>query len=47
MDVHPDEETNAPEREASTAFLETENSKVDEHLSTSEVGSRKEPAFSE
>ena len=39
MDVHPDEVTNALKREAPVAFLETENSKADEHLSASEVGS--------
>ena len=39
--------TNALEREAPAAFLETENSKADEHLSAAEVGSGKEPAFSE
>ena len=47
IDVHPDEVKNGPEREAPTAFLETENSKADEHLISAEVGSGKEPAFSE
>ena len=47
IDVHPDEVMNAPEREASATFLETENSNTDEHLSVAEVGSGKEPAFSE
>ena len=44
--VHPDEVTNASEREASTAVLETDNSKAGEHLSAVEVRSGKEPAFS-
>ena len=47
IDVHPDEVTNASKREASVTVLETDNSKVGEHLSTAEVGSGKEPAFSE
>ena len=36
-----------PKREASTAVLETYNSKVGEHLFTVEVGSGKHPSFSE
>ena len=47
IDVHPDEVTNTPEREAPAAVLETDNSKAGEHLSTTEVGLGKEPAFSE
>ena len=47
IDGHLDEVTNAPEREDPTTFLETENSKADEHLFTAEVGSGKEHAFSE
>ena len=47
IDVHPDEVTNMLEREAPVAFLETKNSKANEHLSVAEVGSGKEPAFSE
>ena len=47
IDVHSDEVTNAPEREAPIAFLEMENSKADEHLFAAEVGSGKEPTFSE
>ena len=39
--------TNVPDREAPAAFLETDNSKVGEHLSINEVGLGKEPAFSE
>ena len=39
--------TNAPEREAPATVLETDNSKVGEHLSATKVGSGKEPAFSE
>ena len=46
IDVHPDEVINAPERKAPVAFLETKNSKVDEHLSVAEVGWGKDPAFS-
>ena len=46
-DVHPDEVTNAPEREAPVAVLETGNSKVGEHLSAAEVGLGEEPTFSE
>ena len=45
--VHYDEVTNAFEREAPAAFLETDNSKADKHLSAVEVRSGKEPAFSE
>ena len=45
--VHSDEVTNASEREAPTTVLETDNSKAGEHLSIVEVGSGKEPAFSE
>ena len=46
IDVHPDEVTNALEKEAPAAFLKTKNSKANEHLYTVEVGSGKEPAFS-
>ena len=46
-DVHPDEVTNAPEREAPIAVLEMGNSKAGEHLSATEVGSGEEPNFSE
>ena len=46
IDVHPGEVTNVPEREAPAAVLETDNNKVGEHLSTAEVGSGKEHAFS-
>ena len=45
-DVHPDEVTNAPEREAPIAVLETDNSKAGEPLYAAEVGSGKEPTFS-
>ena len=45
--VHPDEVTNAPERVALVAVLETNNSKADELLSVVEVGSGKEPTFSD
>ena len=38
---------NVPDREAPAVVLETDNRKVGEHLSTTEVGSGKEPAFSE
>ena len=38
---------NVPDREAPDVFLETDNRKVGEHLSTPKVGSGKEPAFSE
>ena len=38
--------TNAPEREAPVAVLETDNNKVGEHLSVADVGSGKEPNFS-
>ena len=44
--VHPDEVTNVPEREAPIAVLETDNSKASEPLSTAEVGLGKEPTFS-
>ena len=46
IDVRPCEMTNAPEREAPAAVLETDHSKVGEHLSIAEVGPGKEPAFS-
>ena len=46
IDVHPDEVMNALERVAPVAFLETKNSKAGEHLSAVEVGSGKEPTFS-
>ena len=39
--------TNEPEREAPIAVLEMENSKAGEHLSAAEVGSGKEPTFSD
>ena len=39
--------TNAPEKEALAVVLKTDNSKVGEHLSSAEVGSSKEPTFSE
>ena len=42
-----DEVTNAPEREAPIAVLETGNSKAGEHPFATEVGSGKEPTFSE
>ena len=45
-DVLPDEETNAPEREAPIIVPETGNSKAGEHPSAVEVGSGKEPTFS-
>ena len=38
IDVHPGESMNAPEREALTAVLETDNSEAGEHLSAVEVG---------
>ena len=38
--------TNAPKREASTAFLKTDNNEVGEHLSAAEVGSGTELVFS-
>ena len=38
--------TNVPEREAPAVVLETDHSKVSEHLSTAEVGPGKEPPFS-
>ena len=46
IDVRPGEMTNAPEREAPVAFLETDHSKVGEHLSAPEVVPDKEPALS-
>ena len=46
MDVRPDEVTNAPEREAPAAVLETDHSKVGKHLFAAEVGLGIEPAFS-
>ena len=46
IDVCPGEATNVPEREAPTAVLENNNSKVGEHLSTVEVGPGNEPDFS-
>ena len=39
--------TNAPEREASVAVRETDNSKAGEHLSAAEVRLGKEPTFSD
>ena len=47
IDVHPNEVANAPERKAPVAVLETDNSKAGEHLSATEVGSGKEPTFSD
>ena len=47
IDVHLDEVTNALEMEAPIAVLEMDNSKAGKHLSVAEVGSGKEPAFSE
>ena len=47
IDVLPDEATNAPEREAPVAVLETGNNKAGEHHSVAEVGPGKEPTFSE
>ena len=38
MDVRPGEVTNAPEREAPAVVLETDHSKVGEHLSAAQVG---------
>ena len=46
INVRPSEMTNAPEREAQAAVLETDHSKVGEHLSTTEVRQGKEPTFS-
>ena len=43
IDVRPGEATNAPEREAPAAVLETDNSKAGEHFSTTEVGKGNEP----
>ena len=47
INVHHDEVTNVPKREAPTAVLKTDNSKAGEHLSAAEVGSGKEHALSE
>ena len=38
IDVRPGEMTNAPEREAPTVVLETDNSEAGKHLSVVEVG---------
>ena len=38
---------NVPKRETPVAVLEMDNSKAGEHLFSAEVGSGKEPAFSE
>ena len=46
IDVRPGEMTNALEREAPAAVLETDHSMVGEHLSAAEVGPGKGPAFS-
>ena len=46
IDVRPSEVINAPEREAPTTVLETNNSEVDKHLSVAEVGSGNGPVFS-
>ena len=43
IDVRPSEATNAPEREAPAAVLETDNSKAGEHFSATEVGPGNEP----
>ena len=45
--VFPDEETNVPEREAPVVVPEMGNSKVGEHPPTADVGSGKDPTFSE
>ena len=45
IDVCPDEMMNELEREAPVAVLETDHSKVREHLYAVEVGSGKELAF--
>ena len=47
INVHLDEVTNAPDREASVVVLETDNSKAGENLSAAKVGSGKEPTHSE
>ena len=39
--------TNAPEKEAPVAVLETDNNKVGEHLFVVDVGSGKETTFSD
>ena len=39
--------TNTSKREAPAVVLETDTSKVGEHLSTTEVRSGKDPSFSE
>ena len=46
VDVHPNEVTNAPEREALIAVLETDNSKAGQPLYAAKVGFGKEPNFS-
>ena len=45
IDVRPNEATNKLEREAPTTILETDNSKVGEHLSVAKVESGNEPDF--
>ena len=45
IDVRPGEVANALEREALAAVLDTDHSKVGEHLSATEIGSGKEPFF--
>ena len=45
-EVHPDEVTNAPQREAPIAVLKMDNSQAGEPLSAAKVGSGKEPTFS-
>ena len=45
ISVCPGEMTNAPEKEAPIVVLETDHSKVGEHLFAAEVESGKEPAF--
>ena len=46
IDVHHGEATNAPEREAPTTVLETDNNEMDKHLSIAEVGLGNKPIFS-
>ena len=45
IDVRPSGVANTPERDASTAVLETDHSKVGEHLSSAEVGPGKDLTF--
>ena len=46
IDVRPGEAMNALEREAPSAVLKMDNREASEYLSTTEVGSGKEPDFS-